>query len=115
VSPDLPLHPILNIAKAWTGVPDPKIIHPASQNGIDQGYHPTHGLGVEATKHFLEFPKKSRPGLLSWPEPNSPSPPSGFSYPEVEAQKAEGLVPGQIYHPSFIRVYLYLKLMQFLQ
>jgi hypothetical protein len=33
------------------------------QNGIDQGYHPTHGLGVEAPKDFLEFPKKSRPGL----------------------------------------------------
>jgi hypothetical protein len=46
VSPDLFLHPVFDIAKAGAGVPDPKIIHPVPQNGIDQGYHPTHVFRV---------------------------------------------------------------------
>jgi len=90
VPPDLFLHPVFDIAKAGAGVPDPKIIHPAPQNWIDQGYHPTHGLGVEAPKHFLEFPKKSRPGLLSRREPNSPLPPPRFSSPKVKGKKKNG-------------------------
>jgi len=60
VSANLLLHPILDITKDQAGAVDPKIIHLASQDWIDQVYDPIHLLRSVATKNLLEFAKQGR-------------------------------------------------------
>jgi hypothetical protein len=47
MSPDLLFHPILNIPKAPAGIPNPKVIHPSTQNRIDQVDNPIYRLRIE--------------------------------------------------------------------
>jgi hypothetical protein len=115
VSANLLLHPILDITKASAGAADPKIIHPASQDWIDQVYDPIHRLRSVATKNLLEFAEQGRPGFHLWGDPHSPFAAAAFRPPEVKPKKAKGLTLGEIDYPGLFRVYLHIKLSQFFQ
>ena len=44
MTPDLLLHPVFDIPKAFTGVSDPKIVDPSPENRVNQVYNPIYWL-----------------------------------------------------------------------
>jgi hypothetical protein len=89
MSPDLLFHPVLDIPKAAAGVSNPKVVHPSSQDRINQIYNPIYRLRVESTKHFLEFSEQGSSGLHPWRDPNSPLPSPGSNPPKGKPKKTE--------------------------
>ena len=56
VPADLFLHPILNKAKSATGVANPKVIHPATKNWVNQIDYPIYGLRYVVLEYGLKPP-----------------------------------------------------------
>jgi hypothetical protein len=115
MSANLLLHPNLDITKASAGAAYPKIIHPATQNWIDQIYNPIHRLRSVTTKNLLEFAKQGRPGFHLRGDPYSPFPAASLRPHEVKPKKAKGLTLGEIDCPGLFWVHLHIKLSQFFQ
>jgi hypothetical protein len=63
VSPNLLLHPELNVGKALARVPHRKVVHPSPQNRIDEFNHSPYGLADVSPEDFLQLPQECRPLL----------------------------------------------------
>src|ERR1035438_10054184 len=55
VPPNLLFHPVFDKREDLTGVPYRKVVHPPTQNGIDQLNHPPHGLADMSAEDVLEL------------------------------------------------------------
>src|SRR6516164_9180528 len=89
LAPDLLLHPILDEAEALTGVPNREVVHPSSQQRIDQVYHPFDRLRPVSAEHLFELSHQCRPLFELGRVMRPPRPPSTAEVAEVEAQKSE--------------------------
>jgi len=58
--PDLLLYPSLDHREASTRIADPKIVHPSSQDRVDQLNHRPHGLADFASEDLPELGKQLR-------------------------------------------------------
>src|SRR5215469_9815595 len=63
MTPKLHFYPVADLREASTRMPDPEIVHPASEDGIDQLNHLAHRLADMLSKNFPELDKKCRPLL----------------------------------------------------
>src|ERR1039458_5783494 len=110
VTPDLLFYPVLNEAKAFAGVSDGEVIHPAPQDRVDQLNHPIHRLGLEAPKHILELAQQRRAFLHFRRIVRSPHLPFHTAQaPEIESQKAEAFCMFQIHDATLLFIDLDLQ------
>ena len=49
------LYPVFDKPKAATGVADGKVVYPAAHHQVNELYHPTHRLGVEAPENIFDL------------------------------------------------------------
>jgi len=104
MTPNLLFHPGLHITETPAGMADPKIVDPASQNRVDQLDHPIYGLGLKATKDFLELLQKCRSRLHSRRYVRSPLTSQGFYPAEVKSQKTEAFITCQVSLSGFLGI-----------
>src|ERR1019366_660132 len=64
--PDLHFYPVSDLRKTSTRMPDPKIVHPTSEDGIDLLNHFSHWLADVLLKDFPEFRKRAPFVSSSW-------------------------------------------------
>ena len=114
MAPDLLFHPVLNEAEALAGVPNREVIHPATQDRVDQLDHPVHGLGSMAAEHVLELPQQCRSFLELRREACSPDAPSTADAAEVESQEAEAFAAAEVHDPTLLFIDFDLQSGQFL-
>ena len=105
MSANLLLHPIPDVTKALAGTAYPKIIHPATQDWIDQIYNPIHRLRSVATKNLFELAKQGRQGFHLRCDPYSPFPAASLRPPKVKPKKAKNLTGGEIDYPGLLWVH----------
>ena len=60
MSPGLRFYPVSDLRKTSTRMPDPKIVHPTSEDGIDLLNHFSHWLADVLPKDFPELGKERR-------------------------------------------------------
>src|SRR5262245_36765808 len=96
VPPHLLLHPILDEAEAPTRIPDSKVVHPPTQNRIDEVHHPFDGLGLKASENILEPLQQCRSRLQLGHVIRPPDTSEGADATERKAQEAEALPFGQV-------------------
>jgi len=102
--PDLPFYPLLYQRETGTRVTDPKVVHPATENGIDFRNHKFDGPTDILMEDFLERRKKRSPllqlGGIVWP----PLSLKAENAPKLKAQEGEALSLFQINHPTLVLV-----------
>lgn len=91
VAPNLLLHPVSNVGEAPTGMAYGKVVHPATQDGIDPFDQLLHGLRAIASEDQLEFAQQGRSLLRSRRVQRHPSPPLTADAAELKSQKSETL------------------------
>src|SRR5215471_353642 len=60
MTPNLPFDPVSDLREAAARMPNPEIVHPAPEDGIDQLNHRAHRLADMLPEDFPEFGKKCR-------------------------------------------------------
>jgi hypothetical protein len=95
VAPNLLFDPGVNEAEALAGVTHRKVVHPASQDRIDQFDHPTHRLGSEASEDLPQLRQQRRAllelGRVLGPQCSA----ERADAAEVKSQEAEALASVQ--------------------
>jgi hypothetical protein len=107
MTPDLHFYPVSDLRKAPTGLTDPKVVHPPSENRIDLLNHFPHWLADMLPKDFPEFGKECRAFLHLWHKLRSPLLIPTQHAAIFKPQEREAFTLSQIYGPTLVFVDLY--------
>ena len=112
VVPNLLLHPVSDVREAATRVAECKVLHPATQDGIDTRNHLCDGPGPMTPKDLLERLQQRRPLLTSRRPQGHPSASPTANPTELTAQKFEALALREVHSPTLLLIDLDLQFRQ---
>src|SRR5215472_2738008 len=107
MTPYLRFYPVSNQREASTRIPNPEIVHPPPQDGIDYLNHYSHWLADMSPEDFPELGKKCLPLLLPGHKLRSPSPGTTQDKAILKSQECETSAFPQIDYSALFLVDLH--------
>src|SRR5215475_5349777 len=107
MTPDLRFYPVSYHREAATRMPNPKVVHPSSEYGIDYLNHLAHWLADMLPEDFPELGKKCLPLLLPGHQLRSPFPGTTQDQTILKSQECETSAFPQIDYSTLFLVDLH--------